>query len=102
MLTTLNADNQTNKWSEGVRFVQFMKNHVYHSAIKRSPYEAMYDCPEKVVLSSSIIPQSVLHWVNTEEDLEKLEDSQENMIMGSHSNLSQEDIPSSLLLQNHL
>uniref|UniRef100_A0A8C4XBG1 Integrase catalytic domain-containing protein n=1 Tax=Erpetoichthys calabaricus TaxID=27687 RepID=A0A8C4XBG1_ERPCA len=93
MLTTWMADNQTNKWSEGVRFVQFMKNRGYHSAIKRSPYEAMFGCPAKVGLSSSIIPQSVLHSINTEEDLEKLEDSQETVIMGSQSNLTQEDIP---------
>ncbi|XP_063290440.1 zinc finger protein 420-like [Pelobates fuscus] len=92
MLTTWMADNQTNKWSEGVRFVQFMKNRAYHSAIKRSPYEAMFGCPAKVGLSS-IIPQSVLHSINTEEDLEKLEDSQETLIMGSQSNLTQEDIP---------
>uniref|UniRef100_A0A8C4SKZ6 Integrase catalytic domain-containing protein n=1 Tax=Erpetoichthys calabaricus TaxID=27687 RepID=A0A8C4SKZ6_ERPCA len=93
MLTTWMADNQTNKWSEGVRFVQFMKNCGYHSAIKRSPYEAMFGCPAKVGLSSSIIPQSVLHSINTEEDLEKLEDSQETVIMGSQSNLTQEDNP---------
>ncbi|XP_053545703.1 KRAB-A domain-containing protein 2 [Bombina bombina] len=93
MLTTWMADNQTNKWSEGVQFVQFMKNHAYHSAIKRSPYEAMFGCPAKVGLSYSIIPQSVLHSINTEEDLEKLEDSQETVIMGSQLNLTQEDIP---------
>ncbi|CAH2245620.1 KRAB-A domain-containing 2-like [Pelobates cultripes] len=93
MLTTWMADNQTNKWSEGVRFVQFMKNRAYHSEIQRSPYEAMFGCPTKVGLSSSIIPQSVLHSINTEEDLENLEDSQETVMMGSQSNLIQEDIP---------
>uniref|UniRef100_A0A8C4RLZ2 Integrase catalytic domain-containing protein n=1 Tax=Erpetoichthys calabaricus TaxID=27687 RepID=A0A8C4RLZ2_ERPCA len=93
MLSTWMADNQTNKWSEGIQFVQFMKNHGYHSAIKRSPYGAMFGCPAKVGLSSSITPQSVLHSINTEEDLEKLEDSQETVIMGSQSNLTQEDIP---------
>uniref|UniRef100_A0A8C4SWK5 Integrase catalytic domain-containing protein n=1 Tax=Erpetoichthys calabaricus TaxID=27687 RepID=A0A8C4SWK5_ERPCA len=87
------SQGSVERWSEGVRFVQFMKNHGYHSAIKRSPYEAMFGCPAKVRLSSSIIPQSVLHSINTEEDLEKLEDSQETVIMGSQSNLTQEDIP---------
>lgn len=92
MLTTWMADNQTNKWSEGVGFVQFMRNRAYHSEIKRSPYEAMFGCPAKVGLSS-LIPQSVLHSINSEEDLKKLEDSQETGIMGSQSNLTQEDIP---------
>jgi len=47
----------------------------------------MFGCPTKVGLSSSIIPQNVLYSINTEEDLEKLEDSQETVIMGSQSNL---------------
>lgn len=78
------ADNQTNKWSEGVRFVQFMKNRAYHSAIKRSPYEAMFGCPAKVGLSSSIIPQGILHSLKNEEDLEKL-DQQKTVIMEPRS-----------------
>ncbi|GIY41900.1 uncharacterized protein CDAR_318111 [Caerostris darwini] len=97
------ADNQTNKWSKGIRFVQFMKNRAYHSVITKSPYETMFGCAAKVGLSPSIIPQSVLDSINTEEDLQKLEDSQETVIMGSQSNFTQEGIPlSSLLLQNHL
>jgi len=54
-----------------------MKNRAYHSVIKRSPYEAMFGCSAKVGLSSSIIPQNVLHSINAEEDLEKLEDSRD-------------------------
>lgn len=76
MLSTWMADNETDRWSEGVRFVQFMKNRAYHTAIKKSPYEAMFGCPAKVGLSSSIIPQNILHSIRNEEDLEKLEDSQ--------------------------
>ena len=30
MLTTWMADNKTDKWSEGLRFIQFMKNQIYH------------------------------------------------------------------------
>lgn len=74
-----------------------MKNRAYDSAIKRSPYEAMFGCPANVGLSSSIIPQSVFHSINTEEDLEKLEDLQEIVIMESQLNLTQEDIPLSLV-----
>jgi len=58
--------------------------------LKKNPYEAMFGCPAKVGLSSSIIPQNVLHSINTEEDLEKLEDSQETMIMESQLNLTQD------------
>ncbi|XP_063909909.1 KRAB-A domain-containing protein 2-like [Zophobas morio] len=30
-------DNNTTKWSEGLRFIQFSKNRCYHSGIGRSP-----------------------------------------------------------------
>lgn len=89
ILSTWMADNQTNKWSEGARFVQFTKNRACHPAIKRSPYEAMFGCPAKVGFSS-FVPQSILHSINNEEDLDKLEDS---VIMGSQSSLPQEGSP---------
>jgi len=36
MLTTWMQSNNTNQWSEGLRFVQFTKNKALHSGIKRS------------------------------------------------------------------
>jgi len=33
--------NNTKKWSEGLRFVQFMENKALRSGIKRSPCEAI-------------------------------------------------------------
>ncbi|GBN12263.1 KRAB-A domain-containing protein 2 [Araneus ventricosus] len=38
MLSTLIQDKKSDQWSEGLRFVQFMKNRAYHSGIKRTPY----------------------------------------------------------------
>ncbi|KMQ82993.1 krab-a domain-containing protein 2-like protein [Lasius niger] len=42
MLASWMKDNNTTKWSNGVRFVQFMKNRALHSGIKQSPYKAMF------------------------------------------------------------
>jgi transposase InsO family protein len=42
MLSGWLKDNETTKWSEGLRFVQFMKNRSFHSGIRRSPYEAVF------------------------------------------------------------
>jgi len=42
MLMTCMRDNNTSKWSEGLRFIQLMKNRAYHKGIKRLPYEALY------------------------------------------------------------
>lgn len=63
-----------------------MKNSTYHSAIpfvvfeiptmqlpsrlKKIPYEIMLSIPSKMGLSSSIMPQSVLLLITTDEDLE--------------------------------
>ena len=86
------ADNQNKKWREGVRYLQFMTNRAYHSAVKRSPYEAMFDCLTKVGLFSSTTSKSVLNSINTEEDLEKLTLSHETAIIGLQSNLTQGNI----------
>ena len=69
MLSTWMTDNQTNKWSDGLRFIQFMKNKSFHRGIQRSPYEAMFGCPPKVGLRSSQLPTEILSSLNSEEDL---------------------------------
>ncbi|GFQ84123.1 KRAB-A domain-containing protein 2 [Trichonephila clavata] len=47
MLTAWMNDNNTNKWSEGLPFVQFAKNTTYHEGIRQSPYEAMFGIKAK-------------------------------------------------------
>jgi hypothetical protein len=49
MLITWMRNNNTLKWSEGLRFIQLMKNRAYHKSIKRSPYEALFRCKIKVL-----------------------------------------------------
>lgn len=51
MLCTWLESNKTTKWSEGVRFIQFMKNRAHHSGINRSPYEAMFGCKTKTEIN---------------------------------------------------
>lgn len=46
-LTCWLRDNNTTKWSEGLRFVQLQKNSSFHSGIGRTPYEAMYGNPPR-------------------------------------------------------
>ena len=52
MLCSWLTDKQTTHWSEGLRFVQFMKNRAHHHGIVCSPYEAMFVCPAKVGLKT--------------------------------------------------
>lgn len=71
MLGTWLQDNKTKKWSEGIKFIQFMKNRAYHHGIKSSPYEAMFGSMAKIGLNNCILPMDVVAKLKTEEDLEK-------------------------------
>jgi hypothetical protein len=48
------TDNNSRKWSEGFKFVQFMKNRSFHHGTKRSPYEAMFRTYAKVLAKNLI------------------------------------------------
>ncbi|VVC46293.1 Ribonuclease H-like domain,Integrase, catalytic core [Cinara cedri] len=56
MLTTWMQDEKNRHWSQGLRFIQLMKNRAYHSGIKMSPYEALFDCKIKIGLNTSNLP----------------------------------------------
>jgi len=64
--------NNTTKWSEGLRFVQAMKNRTYHEGIKCSPYEAMFGVPMKLGIVNSDLSRNLTINMTTEEDLEKV------------------------------
>jgi len=72
MLATWMETNNTTKWSEGLRFVQAMKNRAYHEGIKCSPYEAMFGVPMKLGIANSVLPRNLTINMATEEDLEKV------------------------------
>lgn len=53
------GDYKICEWSEGLRFVQFMKNRSLHANIKRNPYKAMFGIPfwismENISLSGEV------------------------------------------------
>ncbi|XP_050316173.1 uncharacterized protein LOC126750568 [Anthonomus grandis grandis] len=72
------TDSQTTKWSEGLRYIQFMKNRAFHSGIKQSPYKAMFGAELKVGLSTTSLPSELLKDIADEDDLRKLFDEHEN------------------------
>lgn len=71
ILATWLQDNKTKKWSEGLKFVQFMKNRSLNHGIKCSLYEAMFGCSAKIGLKSSALPILIINKLKTEEDLEE-------------------------------
>lgn len=72
ILTTWMQTNNSKSWSEGLRFVQLMKNRAFHSGIKRSPYQAMFGSDIKIRLSTSILPPETINNISSEEDLENV------------------------------
>jgi len=70
MLVAWMADNNTEKWSEGLRFIQSKKNRALHSVIKTSPYEAMFGSAQKIGLADSSLSSDMYFSIETEEELE--------------------------------
>ena len=74
MLSAWMNDGQKTKWSEGLRYIQFMKNRAFHSGIKQSPYKAMFGAEPKVGISTSSLPSELLKDIEDEDDLRRLID----------------------------
>lgn len=49
-------NNNTSKWSNGLPFIQFMKNRTRHFGIELSPYKAMFGVEPRVGLLSTLLP----------------------------------------------
>ncbi|XP_050313675.1 KRAB-A domain-containing protein 2-like [Anthonomus grandis grandis] len=73
MLMTWMDDENCTRWSEGLRYVQLMKNRAYHDGIKQAPYATMFGHDIKVGLSTSAFPKEAIENLRTEEELEKEE-----------------------------
>ena len=63
-----------NGWAEGLKFVQFTKNTLYHSGIRQTPYQAMFGETSRQGLNgfSAIFPEAVLNSMQSEDDLEQV------------------------------
>lgn len=62
-------DNITNntKKSEGIRFVQFMKNTAKHSGINQSPYKAKFGVETHFGLTAACLPLEISKNLHIEE-----------------------------------
>lgn len=56
------SDNDTNKWPDGLSFVQFTKNTTFHGGLRRSTYEAMFGIkPRSGLISSSLSDEQMVN-----------------------------------------
>lgn len=77
-------DNDSNKWSEGLSFVQFAKNTTYHEGIRQSPYEALFGVKPKRGIASSSLPNEQITNIGTEEQLEAYVNTCEENLINDH------------------
>lgn len=70
MLLTWMETGKTTKWSEGLRFIQFMKNRAYRSGIGCSPFEAMFGCKAQEGLKTMLT--ACKPEIASEEDMETI------------------------------
>lgn len=87
MLATWLETSKTTHWSKGLKFIQIMKNKAFNSEINTSPYETMFRCKTKLGLKI-FIPDVDIPRISTEEDLEKLQDPQDTLIVPNTSDSS--------------
>lgn len=69
MIFTWMETNKSTKWSEGLKYVQLMKNRSFHEGIKQTPYEALFGTKMKLGLKSSSLPPEIVDTIETEEEL---------------------------------
>ncbi|XP_060861774.1 KRAB-A domain-containing protein 2-like [Metopolophium dirhodum] len=91
MLASWLQDNKTKKWSNGLKFVQSMKNRVYHHGTKHSQYEAMFGTPPKIGLTSSLLPVNMIAKLKIEELQVALESIQILSNDNKHNEVEEED-----------
>ncbi|KAJ8714361.1 hypothetical protein PYW07_002586 [Mythimna separata] len=72
-------DNVSTKWSEGLKYVKFMKNRAYHSGIKQSSYKALFGIEPRVGLSTSSLPQEIINDIQDEDNLRKVIEDDRNV-----------------------
>lgn len=78
MLYSWLKDNNSTHWSEGLRFVQLIKNRAHHSGINCTPYKTTFGAKLKVGLKS-FLPEHVLPNTNCEKDLEAIVEDENNL-----------------------
>lgn len=69
MLATWMRENKSTKWTIGCKFIQFKKNHSFHTGMKCAPYKATFGIETPLGLQSTSIPIEKWSTLKTAEDL---------------------------------
>uniref|UniRef100_A0A8C2S687 Integrase catalytic domain-containing protein n=2 Tax=Capra hircus TaxID=9925 RepID=A0A8C2S687_CAPHI len=80
MLSAWMQSNHSRHWTEGLRFMQVVRNQAFDGSLQQSPYEAMFGCKAKFGLYSSHLPRETVAVLHTEEELEIAEEQLESSL----------------------
>ena len=72
MLRAWMSDNNSTRWSLGLKFVQMAKNNSFHRTIDCTPYYAKFGREMKLGLAGTNIPKELLDKLSSAEELEKV------------------------------
>ncbi|XP_023014462.2 uncharacterized protein [Leptinotarsa decemlineata] len=78
MMSSWLKDKNSTKWSEGLTYVQFMKNRAFHLGIKQSPHKALFGIEPRVGLSTSSLLQEIINDLQDKDDLRKVIEDDSN------------------------
>ncbi|XP_068205367.1 KRAB-A domain-containing protein 2-like [Palaemon carinicauda] len=70
-------ENNSKKWSVGLKFVQWQNNISRHETTGHSPFKVTFGQEHQVGLGSSVLPRSALNEIATEEDLQTFVENEE-------------------------
>lgn len=65
------VNNESPKWSEGLRFVQYQKNCSLHSGIKQTLFEVLFGRKIKAGVSASVLPSLITATLDLEEEVKE-------------------------------
>ncbi|XP_036624290.1 uncharacterized protein LOC118857932 [Trichosurus vulpecula] len=95
MMISWMQKNNSLHWSEGLWFIQMMKNQPFHRNMQHSPCEIVFNSENKVGPSTSNLTEDIAH-LNTEGHLEQSEKKEENSLKVNKAGTDSSDVEENL------
>ncbi|XP_027712869.1 SCAN domain-containing protein 3-like [Vombatus ursinus] len=95
MMISWMQKNNSLHWSEGLWFIQMMKNQPFHRNMQHTPCEIVFDSGNKVDLSTSNLAEDIVH-LNTEGHLEQSEKKAESSLKVNEAGNDSNDVEENL------
>ena len=95
LFTAMHAISNDHCWVKYLRWVQLHKNISYHTTIRMSPYETLYNKKLSLGLAHFGVPHEHWNQINTEQDLSDYQNEINENTICEDSEISTDSIPTS-------